>query len=89
MSTPEELLARRRLGLDFTGPLTIERQREYETDVARELDVDSITHLSIEGLHAVGGWPKCAACFTGQYPLPLTHEQKHAIEVNRGEVQRV
>jgi amidophosphoribosyltransferase len=89
MSTPEELLARRRLGLDFTGPLTIERQREYEVDVARELDVDSITHLSIEGLHAVGTWPKCAACFTGQYPLPLTHEQKHAIEVNRGEVQRV
>ncbi len=89
MSIPEELLARRHLGLDFSGSLTLERQRAYENEVAQELGLDSLTYLSQEGLEAVASWPKCAACFTGRYPQPLSDEQRFAIELNRGEVERV
>ncbi len=89
MSMPEELLARRHLGLDFRGALTIERQREYEDEVANEIGVDSLTYISQDGLSEVASWPKCAACFTGEYPQPLTDDQKQAIELDRGEVERV
>jgi len=86
MSRSEELVARRHLDAHGDGPPTRAWQRRYEDEMARELNLDSLTHLSIEGLDAVANWPKCAACFTGSYPQPLTPEQRSAIEVNRAAV---
>lgn len=89
MSIPEELIARRHLGIDFDGELTLERQRAYEAELAKELDLDSLTYLSQPGLHAVAKWPKCSACFDGRYPTPLTGDERIAIENDRAEVERV
>ena len=83
MSVPTELVARQHLGLDFEGPLTLERQRAYEDTLAAELNLDSLTHLSHQGLDHVATWPKCAACFTGRYPEPLSVSQRDAIEAQR------
>jgi amidophosphoribosyltransferase len=86
MSRSEELVARRHLDAHGNGKPTRAWQRAYEEEMARELNLDSLTHLSIEGLDAAVTWPKCAACFTGDYPQPLTGEQRAAIEVNRAAV---
>ncbi len=48
--------------------------------MARHIGVDSLAFISIDGLYrAVGGTPRdaetpqfCDACFTGEYPVPLT-----------------
>jgi amidophosphoribosyltransferase len=49
-------------------------------EMTRKIDVDSLAYLSIDGLYrALGearrdaGLPQfCDACFTGEYPIPLT-----------------
>lgn len=88
MSRPRELIARRYLR---DQPYTLERQRAYEDALAMELDLDSLTYLSLDGLDAVASWPKCAACFDGRYPQPLTIQQREAIEENRdrGQMEKV
>ena len=48
--------------------------------MSRHIGVDSLAFISIDGLYrAVGGAPRdaetprfCDACFTGEYPVPLT-----------------
>lgn len=49
-------------------------------EIARQLDVDSLAFISIDGLYRAMGLPGrdkehpafCDACFTGQYPVKLT-----------------
>lgn len=62
MPTREELLASNR---------SIDEIRDY-------LGVNSIGYLSLEGMmQAVStGGPFCDACFTGNYPSPLTDREK-------------
>ena len=61
MATREELIA----------------ARMSVAEIARHLGVDSLGYLSLEGLlEAVGpergGY--CTACFTGEYPVPVSDE---------------
>ena len=46
--------------------------------IARELGVDSLGYLSLEGMiEAVAhGGPYCTACFSGNYPTNLTDVEK-------------
>ena len=57
---------------------------QYSVDnMAKLLDVDSLAFISLDGLYkAVGGNGRsndkpqyCDACFTGEYPLPLTDQK--------------
>ncbi|MDP6786122.1 MAG: amidophosphoribosyltransferase [Rhodospirillales bacterium] len=57
---------------------------DYDVEaMARHIGVDSLAFISIDGLYrAVGGTPRdsevpqfCDACFTGQYPVPLTDRE--------------
>ncbi|MFK7991480.1 MAG: amidophosphoribosyltransferase [Sandaracinaceae bacterium] len=43
------------------------------SEIGRYITADSLGYLSVEGLHgAVGEGGFCDACFTGDYPVPLT-----------------
>lgn len=47
---------------------SVEEVREYVT-------ADSLAYLSLDGLHrSVGGKGFCNACFSGNYPIPITDE---------------
>jgi amidophosphoribosyltransferase len=42
-------------------------------EIARFVTADTLGYLSVEGLHeAVGGLGYCDACFSGNYPVPIT-----------------
>jgi amidophosphoribosyltransferase len=59
---------------------------EIHETLARRLGVDSLTFLSLDGLGQVAGNAICAACFTGQYPVPLSEEDRGFIlQDRRGE----
>lgn len=52
---------------------------EFDKRMAAYFGVDSITYLSREGLEKVAGKGVCAACFTGEYPVSVTGDQRHFI----------
>lgn len=49
----------------------------YQTveEIKEEIEVDSLTYLSVEGMHDVysrfGSKGECTACFTGEYPIEI------------------
>jgi amidophosphoribosyltransferase len=45
--------------------------------------VDSLTYLSVEGMHAVSGERVCDACFTGRYVVPVSEQERADIEASR------
>ncbi len=47
-----------------------------ERRLAAAFGVDSVTFLSRQGLEEVAGDPVCAACFTGDYPVPITDGER-------------
>ncbi len=73
MSTEEELFARR-----FDGDL-----EALEAAAARELGADSLTYLPVVDMDGVFGGPRCAACFDGCYPEPLSERDREAIAGDR------
>lgn len=78
MSTEDELFARK-----FDGTL-----EEVEVAAAQELGADSLTYLPIEKIDTVFKGPRCAACFDGCYPQPLSDADKLGIQGDRLEVQK-
>ncbi len=83
MSTPEELAARRYLASSDASSLDLPAQRALEERWARDLGVDSLTFLSVEGLDAVFGKKRCAACFDAAYPLTIPDAGRQEIEKDR------
>ena len=80
MSTEAELAAPRYVeGASTLGGLSLEVQRAMEERWAKDLGVDSLTFLSVEGLDEVFPGKRCAACFDGVYPLPIPEEHRLAI----------
>ncbi|HEX6122842.1 MAG TPA: amidophosphoribosyltransferase [Ktedonobacterales bacterium] len=74
------------LGLDVASEheLIAARLPDVES-IAREVGVDRLHYLSLEGLIAAIDLPRatfCTGCFTGRYPVPVTAEaaDKHALE---------
>jgi amidophosphoribosyltransferase len=73
-------------GMDFPSREELVANRfQGEDEVAAHLGVDSLRHLSVEGmLKAVktcraGSETWCKACFTGEYPVPVDIEDALAI----------
>ncbi len=53
-------------------------------EIRQMIDADSLSYLSLEGmLGAVGGVPEsyCTACWTGDYRVPLSSEDRRQIEL--------
>ncbi len=53
-------------------------------EIRQMIDADSLSYLSLEGmLAAVGGVPEsyCTACWTGEYRVPLSSEDRQQIEL--------
>jgi len=73
MSTEEELFAAR-----FEGDLDA-----LEEAAARQLGADSLSYLPVDAMDGVFGQQRCAACFDGRYPQPLSQEDRDAIAGDR------
>jgi len=73
MSTEDELFARR-----FSENLA-----ELEVAAAEALGADSLTYLSVEGMDRAVQRKRCAACFDGHYPVPLTERDRSDIISDR------
>jgi len=84
MSTEDELAAPQYIGQSpRIGGLSSEDQRAMEERWAKELGVDSLTFLSVEGLNEVFPGQRCAACFDGMYPMPVSEDHRLAIVRDR------
>lgn len=65
------------MGVDMAGPEELIAARLSVEEIARQIDVDSLGYLSLEGLlEAVGAGAQgrgghCLACFSGEYPVPV------------------
>ncbi len=49
---------------------------ELESRLAEKFGTDSVTFLSRRGLNEVAGNRICAACFTGDYPIPVNEDER-------------
>lgn len=58
-------------------------EAEVESHLVDMLGADSVTYLSGEGLRAVAEGPICAACFTGEYVVPVSEEERASILSDR------
>ena len=56
---------------------------DLERVLAEELGADSLTYLSLEGLLKVSGDEMCAACFDGDYIVPITDDERERINADR------
>jgi amidophosphoribosyltransferase len=56
---------------------------DLSAKLAAYFDTDSVTYLSIEGLHRVSGEAICDACFTGRYVVPVSEAERDAISAER------
>jgi amidophosphoribosyltransferase len=83
MSTREELVAAKFYPTDKTAPLPDAHLPEIEKELAAQLGLDSLTYLPTTGLFNAFTKKCCAACFTGQYPLAISDEDKKWIEHDR------
>ena len=67
-------------------PATIAAQHAPEIlneKLAEQFGVDSVAYLPVENLRAVSGPDICAACFDGNYPVPVSGDEVSAIQVDR------
>ncbi|HUX40730.1 MAG TPA: amidophosphoribosyltransferase [Rectinemataceae bacterium] len=60
------------MGVDMGDPAELVARRLDAGGLARELGVESLAWLSLEGLRkAIGVQGLCEACFSGSYPIPI------------------
>lgn len=71
MPTQQELVA---AGLD---------DEPLEATLKERFACDSVTYLSLGGLASVGETPMCSACFDGSYVVPVSADERQAIETDR------
>jgi len=61
-------------------------------EIARFIDADSLGYLSLDGLLRACGDPKgsrhCTACYTNDYPIPVTSAARTKTEREEGALQR-
>jgi amidophosphoribosyltransferase len=58
--------------------------QELERRLAETFGVTSLTYVSNEALREVAGDGMCTACFTGEYAVPVTDEERSFILKTRG-----
>jgi amidophosphoribosyltransferase len=83
MSTYEELAAPAFRSSPREEPPTQKDHQEIEERLAAQLGVDSLTYLPLSGLKSAFTHTCCAACFDGNYPLPISDEARKWIETDR------
>jgi amidophosphoribosyltransferase len=85
MSTKDELIANKiKEELNIEGNyVSKENLRALEKRLAEFLEVDSLTFLSVSRLRSLFGDKICAACFDGDYPVPITDDIKSCIVNDR------
>ena len=66
--------------LDVAAPLD---PATLEDELARHMGADSVTFLSQEGLRQVAGEEICAACFDGNYVVPVSQNERAEITQDR------
>ena len=64
-------------------------EAELELRLAEKFGADSVTFLSRRGLAEVAGNAICAACFTGDYPIPVNEDERGYILKERRPVKTV
>ena len=80
-------------GIDFASRAELVAAGADEDGIRRSIGADSLGYVSLEGLIAATDQPRsrlCAACFDGQYPIPLPPTEsigKHLLE-NLAAVER-
>jgi len=82
MSTREELAAPGFLPCS-DDRFSASVQAELEKRLAERLSLDSLTYLTVDGLRAAFPDSCCAACFDGNYPLPISEQDRKWIEKDR------
>ncbi len=84
MSTSDELAAPRYLPAEPPiGGLDRATQRAMEEAWAKDLGIDSLTFLSVDGMDAAFPKSRCAACFDGIYPLAIPQGERDSIANDR------
>lgn len=58
-------------------------EAELEPRLRERFGCDSVTYLSHPGLEVLGQDRMCSACFDGQYVVPVSAEERAAIEADR------
>jgi amidophosphoribosyltransferase len=65
------------MGVDMATRQELIADHKSVDEIAAYIGVDSLGHLSLEGLEEVvgpGAAGHCRACFTGRYPVPVSDE---------------
>jgi amidophosphoribosyltransferase len=70
-------------GIDMPSPDELIASHMDHEQLAEHLSADSVTYLSIEGLRAVNGQHICDACFTGDYVVPVSQDERDSINSAR------
>ena len=70
-------------GIDMPSQDELIAARLSEAELSDHFGADSLTFLSLEGLAAVSGPRICAACFDGEYCVPVSAGERAAIGANR------
>jgi amidophosphoribosyltransferase len=84
MSTRDELAAPGYLdAAPPIGGMDAPAQRAMEEAWAKDLGIDSLTFLSVQGMDSAFPKSRCAACFDGIYPLPIPKGQRDSIANDR------
>jgi len=84
MSTQDELAAPGYLdAAPPTGGMDTPTQRAMEDAWAKDLGIDSLTFLSVQGMDSAFPKSRCAACCDGVYPLPIPKGQRDSIANDR------
>ena len=61
---------------------------ELERRLAEVFEVSSVTYITADGLRDVAGAGMCTACFTGDYVVPVSEQERAFILKNRGDGER-
>ena len=70
-------------GIDMPSHEELIASRIDPDQLAEHLGADSLTYLSVAGLREVSGERICDACFTGEYIVPISDEDRDAINSAR------
>jgi amidophosphoribosyltransferase len=70
-------------GIDMPSAEELIAARMNESELAQHFGADSVTYLSVEGMKAVSGNEICSACFSGDYVVPISTEERRVINAQR------
>ena len=70
-------------GIDMPSEDELIASRMSEEEMAAHFGADSVTYLSVENMKKVASDDVCAACFTGNYIVPIHDDERRLINKQR------